>query len=118
MTTDPKPNTMTVATGIPPHTKIIRYLNDFATKLHNLSSKVYNLYVNLRKVVTYAIEENMASNGNLSNDELGRGLDKFHNSLESYLEIKLSDLKSRLTSVFNSHGLPGNNVSVEAVEKY
>ena len=45
------PNVMTFATGIPSHTKIIKDLNEFATKLHDMSSKVYNLYVGLYKAV-------------------------------------------------------------------
>ena len=53
-------NVMTVATGILSHTKIIKYLNEFATKLNHISSKVDNLYVCLKKVVSYAIEDNMA----------------------------------------------------------
>ena len=44
-------NVMTVATGIPPHTKIIKDLNEFATKLHYISSKVGNIYVYFKKVV-------------------------------------------------------------------
>ena len=59
----------------------------------------------------------MASNGHLSADALGRRMDEFHNSWESYLDIKISDFNSRLTSVFNSHGFPDNNVSVEYAEK-
>ena len=59
----------------------------------------------------------MVSNGHLSDDALGRRMDEFHNSWESYLDIKISDFNSRLTSVFNRHGFPGSNVSVEAAEK-
>ena len=56
VTTYPTPNMITVATGIPPHTKIKNDLNDFATKLHDLSLKVDNNYVGLKKVVTDDIE--------------------------------------------------------------
>ena len=42
---------MTVSTGITPHTKIIEDLNEFATKLHYISSKVGNIYVYFKKVV-------------------------------------------------------------------
>ena len=97
--------------------KIIKYLNEFATKLHDMSSKVYNFYVCLNKVVSDTIEDNMESNGQLSADALSRRMDKFHNSWESYLDIKLSYINSRLTSVSNSHCLPGSNVPVEAAEK-
>ena len=51
---------MNVATGILPHTKIIKDFNEFATKLHNLSLKVYNLHVCLQKSVSGTIEDNMA----------------------------------------------------------
>ena len=78
--TYPTPNMMTVATGIPPHTNIIKELNCFATKLHDLSSKVNNIYVGLRKVIIDAIEYNMASNRYLYIDALGRRMDEFHNS--------------------------------------
>ena len=91
VTTDPMPNVMTFATGIPSHTKIIKDLNDSLKKLHNMSSKVDNLYVGLKKVVTDRIEEKMASNGHLSADALGRRMDEFHNSWEISLDIKLSD---------------------------
>ena len=74
------PNVMNVATGIPPHKKIIKYLNEFSTKSHDMSLEAGNLYVGLKKVVSDAIENNMASNGNLSDDALGRRMDKFHNS--------------------------------------
>ena len=57
--TYPTPNVMTVATSIPPNTEIIKYLNGFATKLHDISSKVDNLYVGLKKFLIYVIEENM-----------------------------------------------------------
>ena len=56
VTTYPIPNVMTGAIGIPPQTKIIKYLNEFATKLNDLSSKVENLYVGLKKAVSDAIE--------------------------------------------------------------
>ena len=59
----------------------------------------------------------MASNGNLSADSLVRRMGKFPNSWESSLDTKLSDFNSRLTSVFNSHVFPDNNVSVEYAEK-
>ena len=59
VTTDPTPNMITVSTGIPPNTKIIKYFNDFATNLHDISLKVDNLYVGLKKVVTDVIEDNM-----------------------------------------------------------
>ena len=117
MATYPTPNVINVSTGIPPHTKIIKYLNTFATKLHDLSSKVDNIYVGLQDVVSDVIEENMASNGKVSTDSLGRRMDEFHNSWESSLDIKLSYFNSRLTSVLNSHGLPGSHVSVESDEK-
>ena len=52
---------MTLATGIQSHTKIIKYLNEFATKLHDLSSKVDNIHACLKKVVSGVIEEKMAS---------------------------------------------------------
>ena len=110
-------NVMTVATGILPHTKIIKYLNDFSTKLHDLLSKLENIYVCLKKVVSYSIEEKMASNGNLSDDALGRRIHKFHNSWGISIDIKLSYFNSRLTSVLTIHDLPGSNVSVEAAEK-
>ena len=51
---------MTVATGITSHTKTIKDLNAFPTKLHDLSSKVYNLHVCLQKSVSGTIEDNMA----------------------------------------------------------
>ena len=44
-------------------------------------------------------------------------MDEFHNSWESSLGIKHSYFNSRLTYIFNSHGLPVINVSVEAAEK-
>ena len=50
----------TVDTGIPPHTKVIKYLNKFATKLDDLSSKVDNFHVCLNKVVSGAIEETIS----------------------------------------------------------
>ena len=50
---------MTVATSITTHTKIIKDVNQFATNLHNISLKVDNLYVGLKKVVTDVIEDNM-----------------------------------------------------------
>ena len=50
---------MTVATGIPPNTKIVKYFNDFATNLHDILLKLDNLYVNLKKFVTDVIEENI-----------------------------------------------------------
>ena len=49
-------NTKTVVTNFPPHTKIIRDLNKFVTKLNDLSSKVYNLHVCLNKFVSGANE--------------------------------------------------------------
>ena len=52
---------MIVATGISPHTKIIKYLIEFATKLHDMSSKADNIHICLKKVVSGAIEEKMAS---------------------------------------------------------
>ena len=55
--------------------KIIKGLNEFATKLHDMSSKVKNIYVCLNKVVLDAIEERMASNGHLSVDALVRSMD-------------------------------------------
>ena len=71
---------MTAATGIPPPTEIIKDLNEFATKLHDLSSKVDNIYVGLMNVVTDEVEDNMESNGHLSADALGRRMDEFYNS--------------------------------------
>ena len=59
----------------------------------------------------------MVSNGHLSDDALGRRMNEFHNSWESYLDIKLSGFNSRLTSVFNSNGLPGSNMSVGVSDK-
>ena len=53
-------NVMTAATGIPPPTEIIKDLNEFATKLHDLSSKVDNIYVCLNEVVSDEIEKKMA----------------------------------------------------------
>ena len=47
---------MTFAACIPPHTNIIKYLNDFETKLHYMSSKVDNIYVCLKKVVSNETE--------------------------------------------------------------
>ena len=66
---------ITVATGITPHTKIVKYLNESEKKLHDLSSKVENIYVCLKKFVSDAIEENMVPNGHLSVDALGRRMD-------------------------------------------
>ena len=117
MTTYTTPNVTTVATGITPHTKIIKDLNEFATKLHDFSSKVDDIYVGSKKVVSDAIEEKMASNEPLYADALDSSMDKFHNSWESYIDIKLSYFNSRLNSVFISNGLPGSNVSVETAEK-
>ena len=71
------PNVITVATGVPPHTKIIKDLNEFATKLHYLSSKLDNIYVGLNRVVSGAIEDNMASNQYLFADTLGRRIYEF-----------------------------------------
>ena len=82
-----------------------------------MSSKVDNLYVGLKKVVTDRIEEKMASNGHLSADALGRRMDEFHNSWEISLDIKLSDFNQILTSILDSYGLPGSNVSVGAAEQ-
>ena len=90
MTTYTTPNVTTVATGITPHTKIIKDLNEFATKLHDFSSKVDDIYVGSKKVVSDAIEEKMASNGHLSDDALCRRMDEFHNSWEISLDIKRS----------------------------
>ena len=44
-----------------------------------MSSKVDNIYVGLKKVVSDAIEESVAKNGNLYDDEFGRRIDEFHN---------------------------------------
>ena len=52
---------MTIAADILSHTKIIKDLNDFSKKLHDISSKVENLRVCLKKVLSGAIEENMES---------------------------------------------------------
>ena len=68
-------NVITVATGITPHTKIVKYLNKFVTKLHDLSQKLENIYVCLKKFVSDAIEENMVPNGHLSVDALGKKTD-------------------------------------------
>ena len=76
------------------------------------------MYVGLKKFVLDAIEENMASNGNLSDDVLGGRMDEFHNSWEISLDIKLSYFNPRVTSVLNIHGLPGINMSDEAKDKY
>ena len=76
--------------------------------------KVENLYFGLKKVVSGAIKEKMASNEHLSSDALGRRMDEFQNPWESSLDIKLSDFNSRLASVLNIHGFPRSNVSVEA----
>ena len=43
------PNVMTFSTDIPPHTKILKDVNEFETKLHDMSSKVYYIYVGLKK---------------------------------------------------------------------
>ena len=59
----------------------------------------------------------MASNRHLPADALGRRMDKFHNSWERSLEIKLSDLNSGLDFVLNIHGLSGSNVLFEAAMK-
>ena len=96
------PNVMTVATGIPSHTQIIKYLKDFKTKLHDILLKVYNIYVGLKKVVTDAIEEKMVSNGYLSTDSLGRRMDEFHNSWDISIDIKLSGFNVRLTGVLQA----------------
>ena len=53
-------------TGILPHTKIIKDLNEVLAKLHDLLLKVDNFYVGLKKVVLNVIEEKMLSNGHLS----------------------------------------------------
>ena len=63
MTTDLTPNVMTVSTSITPHTKTIKYLNEFAKKLHDIILKSVNIYVGLKKVVSYNIEDKIASNG-------------------------------------------------------
>ena len=59
----------------------------------------------------------MTSNEDLSDDALGRSMDEFHNSWESYLDIKLLDFNSRLTSIINICGFPVSNVSVETSEE-
>ena len=56
MTKNPTPNVMTVSTGITPQTKTIKELNGFSKKLHDMSSKADNIYVGLKKFVTYVIE--------------------------------------------------------------
>ena len=60
VTTDPTPNVMTIATGIPPHTIFIKDLNYFESKLHDLSLKVDNLCICLNNVLSDAIEKKMA----------------------------------------------------------
>ena len=81
-----------------------------------MSLKLDNLYVVLKKVVSDYIEERVASNRHLSDNSLGMRVDKFENSWERYLDIKLSHFNSRLTFDLNSHGLPRSNMSVEAAE--
>ena len=56
--------------------------------------QVDNLYVGLKNVVSYLIEDNMASNGHLYHDALGRRMDEVQNSWEIYLDIKISDFIS------------------------
>ena len=51
---------MTVPTGIPSHKKIIKDLNEFSTKLHDISLNIDNIYVGLNKVVSDTIGDNMA----------------------------------------------------------
>ena len=53
----------------------------------------------------------------LSADVLGSSMDEFQNSWEDSIDMKPSYLYSRLTPIFNSHGLLGSNVSVDAYEK-
>ena len=90
MTTDPTPNVMTIATGIPPHTRFIKDLNYFESKLHDLSLKVDNLYVGLKNTESDIIEDKMALNDHLSADALDRRMGEFHNSWESSLDIRIS----------------------------
>ena len=59
----------------------------------------------------------MALNEHLSADLLGSSMDEFHNSREVSIDMQLSYFYSRLTSIFNSHGLLGSNVSVEDYEQ-
>ena len=51
---------MTIATGIPPHTRFIKDLNYFESKLHDLSLKVDNLYLGLNNIKSDIIEDKMA----------------------------------------------------------
>ena len=65
VTTDPTPNVMTIATGIPPHIKLIQDFNYFASKLHDLLSNLEILYVGLNNIESDVIEEKMSRNASL-----------------------------------------------------
>ena len=52
----------------------------------------------------------MASNGHISADSLGRRMDEFHNSWESYIDRKPSYFNSILPPFLNSHTLTGGYV--------